>query len=141
MTRLSVRYAGAATGAAEDLVVVTNRSTAPCTLLGYARLRFLDGMTPIRVSITHGAGKFFPAIKPVPVAIAPGEAASFFVAYSDAGAHGGACEIHATALAVTLPGDNEAINAPLDPHQLSYPCTQSAVSEPFIAGASAKGWT
>lgn len=137
---LRVSFAGAASGSARDLAVVTNTSPSSCRVRGYAGLVFTNQDRTVPVRVNHIRAALFPAVPVTTVVLRPRSSASFFIGFADSGPHGGACRLRITDIVVTLPGDQAPLRAHLPQHELTHPCTRAAVSQPFIAGATAKGW-
>jgi hypothetical protein len=133
---LDVRYGGAASGEAEDVVVVTNTSSHTCSLRGYAGLSFRNAVKRVPVSVVHQQTYLFAPAPVKTLLLTHGDVASFLFAYSEYSQPNGSgpC-LDINAVAVTLPGDTAAMTTPLSPHELTRPCTAWVDEQAFSPGA------
>ena len=118
-----------------QVVVLRNVSTRSCFMFGYAALRALDGSKrALAVEVRQGGGDYtFPDVRPAPVRVLPGAAASFAIgSLSNPGAEPpeDVC-VEPKALSVTPPGQRESL---LLDEPVGFYCRGWIVASPLVAG-------
>lgn len=106
--RLTARTGGAAAGTAYVTVVVTNKGSEPCVLLGYATVRFLGVTVPsgptsaprLAITFTPSGG---PAAR---VVFGPGSSGEFLLVFAEVPVNGSPLCSQVSGLVVMLPGSS-----------------------------------
>lgn len=129
---------GAATGHVGVQVVLRNVSDIPCHLYGFPGLQLLNASGAALPTITHWGGSFlFPALSPHLVGLAPGQKASFDLAYVDIPvgnpppSYQQACPAAAT-LAIIPPDDFTSLSTTAE----ISPCNGDLSVSPVVPGTT-----